>query len=94
MLQELPALQDLPVTQEPGGLQVLPVLQEPREHKVLQASPDLPAHRDRLALPDPQDHRGLPDQQALRGQWNPGDSPVRQGHGGLRDLWDFQDLRA
>ena len=35
-----------------------------------------------------------PDQQALRGQWNPGDSPVRQGHGGLRDLWDFQDLRA
>ena len=20
--------------------------------------------------------------------------PVRQGHGGLRDLWDFQDLRA
>ena len=43
---------------------------------------------------DPEDHKDQPDQQALRGQWNPGDSPVRQGHGGLRDLWDFQDLKA
>ena len=57
-------------------LQELPVLQEPREHKVLQALPDLPAHRDRLAPPDPQDHRGLPDQQALRDQWDPEGAPA------------------
>ena len=29
----------------------------------------------RAAAQDPEDHRGQPDQQALRGQWDPEDAP-------------------
>ena len=55
MLQELPALQDLPVTQEPGGLQVLPVLPD---RLALQGPQEPPALREPRALQGPPVLRG------------------------------------
>lgn len=45
----------------------------------------------RAAAQDPEDHRGLPDQQALRDQWDPEDSPE---HRALPDQLVPWGLRA
>ena len=45
----------------------------------------------RAAAQDPEDHRGLPDQQALRDQWDPEDAPE---HRALPDQLVPWGLRA
>lgn len=48
---------------------------QPRQITDAQVTAGFQAAGFRAAAQDPEDHRGQPDQQALRGQWDPEDAP-------------------
>lgn len=48
---------------------------QPRQITDAQVTAGFQAAGFRAAAQDPEDHRGLPDQQALRDQWDPEDAP-------------------
>lgn len=64
---------------------------QPRQITDAQVTAGFQAAGFRAAAQDPEDHRGLPDQQALRDQWDPEDAPE---HRALPDQLVPWGLRA
>lgn len=64
---------------------------QPRQITDAQVTAGFQAAGFRAAAQDPEDHRGLPDQQALRDQWVPEDAPE---HRALPDQLVPWGLRA